>query len=121
MAFAGCALAQSGRYDDRGYGRGYYERERYRRDPVRDTIESLYLIEARARVDRHEANHLRRAVIDLTEFNNRLQRGRFDRGRLNEAIEHLRNLAQADQLHPRDRRRIAGHLNDLYRLRDSRW
>ncbi len=119
-------LAQAqGRYDDRGfgreYGRGGYGNDTYRRpyDPVRNTMETLYALENRARVDRHEANHIRRAVQELTEFAERRQRGRFDRGSLNEAIEHLRDLARADQLHPRDRGRVAAHLRDLYQLRDG--
>ena len=125
------AFAQpQGRYDDRrkddrgnsGFGRTYgnggdYGRRTY--DPVRASIDTLYAIEARARVDRHEVNHLRRAVRELTEFAERRQRGRFDRGSLNEAIEQMRNLAQADQLHPRDRSLIAANLRDLYRLRES--
>ena len=76
-------------------------------------------IEARARVDRHEENHIRRAVQELSEFQNRRQRGQFDRNSLNDALHHLRDLAQADQLHPRDRRIIAAHLNELYRLREG--
>ena len=73
----------------------------------------------RARVDRHEADHIRRAVRELTQFEERRQRGRFDRGSLNEAIENLRDLARADQLHPRIRERVASHLRDLYQLRDG--
>ena len=129
----GSGLVQAqGRYDehrsdDRGYGRGYAgrgnqgrgDRESYRRDPVRSTIETLYAIEARARVDRHEENHIRRAVKELSEFDRRRQRGQFDRDSLNDALHHLRDLAQADQLKPRDRRIIAAHLNELYRLREG--
>ena len=56
---------------------------------------------------------------ELTQFEERRQRGRFDRGSLNEAIENLRDLARADQLHPRIRERVASHLRDLYQLRDG--
>ena len=121
---SGLALAQ-GRYDDRGYGRGYgnsgrdYGRDSYRRDPVLSTIDTLYALNSRARVDRHEADHIRRAVRELTEFAERRRRGRFDHDSLNDAIHHLRDLAQADQLHPRDRSRVAAHLSDLYRLRED--
>ena len=116
-------LAQGqGRYDDRGFGRDYGRGgDSYRRsyDPVRSTIDTLYSLANRARVDRHEADHIQRAVQQLTEFAERRQRGRFDRGSLNEAIEHLRDLAHADQLHPRERGRVAAHLRDLYQLRDG--
>lgn len=114
-----------GRYDDRDfgrdYGRGGYGNDSYRRsfDPVRGTLDTLYSLGNRARVDRHEADHIRRAVRDLTQFAERRQRGRFDRGSLNGAIENLRDLARADQLHPRVRERVASHLRDLYQLRDG--
>lgn len=104
-------------YDRREYGRGF-GRESLRRDPVRSTIETLYSLDRRARVDRHEANHIRSAVRELTQFAERRDRGRFDRDSLNDAIDHVRDLARADQLHPRDRRRMADHLGDLYRLRE---
>lgn len=123
------AFAQpQGRYDDRnnsGFGRGYgrggdFGRDSYRRpyDPVRASLDTLFAIQSRARVDRHEANHIRQAVEELTEFADRRQRGRFDRNSLNDAIEHMRDLARADQLHPRDRSLIAASLRDLYRLRE---
>ena len=121
---ASAALAQ-GRYDDRefgrDYGRGGFGNDSYRRsfDPVRSTLDTLYSLGNRARVDRHEADHIRRAVRELTQFEERRQRGRFDRGSLNEAIENLRDLARADQLHPRIRERVASHLRDLYQLRDG--
>jgi hypothetical protein len=114
------------RYDDRGYGRGYGNsgRNEMRRggDPVRSVIDTLYQIERRTRADRHERDHMRNAVKELTQFDQRRMQGRFDRGSLNDAINHMRDLAQADQLHPRERSRIAAHLNDLYRLREGgRW
>jgi hypothetical protein len=122
------AAEAQGRYDDRGYGRGYGNNDRdFGRngrfaDPVRATINTLYSVEQRARVDNHERNHMRNAVEKLTRFDMNRQRGRFDQGALESAMRDLRDLAQADQLHPRDRSRIAAHLNDLYRMRGGgRW
>ena len=89
------------RYDDRGYGRSYgNDRDAYRRgqDPVRGAIATLYQLQSRARVDRHEQNHIREAAQELMQFEERRQRGRFDRGSLDDAIRHMRDLAQADQL-----------------------
>ena len=47
-------------------------------------------------MDRHEENHIRRAVKELSEFDSRRQRGQFDRDSLNDALQQLRELAQAD-------------------------
>lgn len=123
--FGGLVAAQAqGPYNDRGYGRGfgYNDRDRRSFDPVRATINTLYSVESRARVDHHERNHMRDAIQKLNRFDANRQRGRFDRGALDSALGDLRDLARADQLHPRDRSRIASHLNDLYRLREGgRW
>lgn len=112
------------RYGDRGFGRGYGRdagRDSYRRsyDPIRASLNTLFAVQSRARVDRHEARHFREAIEELNQFADRRQRGRFDRDSLNEAIDHMRDLARADQLHPRDRSLVAASLRDLYRLREA--
>lgn len=93
------------------------------RSPVAYMLRDIEQIARYSRVDRHEANHFREALDDLQRFDMRLQRGQFDRGRLNSAIHNLEHLAQAHQLHPRDRAVLRGHLSQLYRLRSNgyRW
>ncbi len=139
LALAGGAMAQVGyddrRYDDRrydnrgyggygdnrGFGRGYANNGRNGYDPVRATIGTLQGLQQRARVDRHEFNHMQQATEKLMRFDDQRMRGRFDRGALDSALGDLRDLAKADQLHPRDRQRIAGLVSDLYRLREYRY
>jgi hypothetical protein len=93
------------------------------RSPVAFMLRDIESIARRARVDRHEANHFREAFEDLRVFDMRMQRGQFDRGRLNGAIRNLEHLAQAHQLHPRDRSVLRAHLSELYRIRSGayRW
>lgn len=68
-------------------------------------------------IDSHERKHFERATRELLRFRQRWHEGRFDKGRLDEAIENIEDLAQARQLHPMDRRMLA---SDLYALREFR-
>jgi hypothetical protein len=110
-----------------GYGRddnyGAYGRQNRGGNPVRAAMRDLESIFRRARVDGHEADHFRRALRELAEFDQRAARGRFDRGSLNSALNNMADLAQAHQLHPRDRQVIARRMEDLRYLRDrgDRW
>lgn len=114
--------------DNRGYGNGGYGRdgnysgygrESRRGNPVTAAMRDLEMVFRRARVDNHEADHFRRALRELAEFDQRAALGRFDRGSLDRAVDNMANLAQADQLHPRDRQLIRRRMNDLRYLRDS--
>jgi hypothetical protein len=112
-----------GQRPDDGYsGRdGYYSRGRgggY--SPASRAIRDLESIASRSRVDRHEHKHFSRAIQELYTFEDRLRRGRFDKGRLDRAIGNINHLAQADQIHPRDRARLRGHLYELRRFRSRR-
>ncbi|HBY63841.1 MAG TPA: hypothetical protein DEH78_28785, partial [Solibacterales bacterium] len=44
-------------------------------------------------------------------------RGKFERGRLDGAIDHLKDIAGSDRVHPRERQAF---WNDIYALRDFR-
>ena len=102
----------NGRYDRDAYSNSY-GRESYRGNPVTAAMRDLESIFRRARVDGHEANHFRRALNELADFDRNARRGRFDRGSLNSALDNMGNLAQADQLRPRDRQIIRQRMNDL--------
>lgn len=111
-----------GGYGSGGYGNngsyGYYGRQPMRRDPVQAAMRDLNSIFRRARVDHHEANHFRRALDELNDFQRNAARGRFDRGSLNSALNNMGDLAKADQLHPRDRQIIRARMDDLYAMRN---
>jgi len=132
------ALAIPAAADDRrgnqryqGYGYGYGDRNGYDRDrdyggygpqyrnsnPVMAAMRDLEMVFRRSRVDNHEANHFRRALRELADFDRNARRGRFDRGSLDSAMDNMADLARADQLHPRDRQLIARRLQELNYLR----
>lgn len=102
---------------DDGYSR---DGGRYGRggDPVDGAIRELTSIFRRARVDRHEANHFQRAIAELDRFRAHAARGQFHREHLDRAIDDMRDLAQADQLHPRDRQVIGARIQDLRWVRN---
>jgi len=104
--------------DDRDFGNGY-GRQSMGGNPVRVTMRDLEMIFQRSRVDGHEANHFRRALSELADFDRNASRGRFDRGSLNSALDNMGDLARAHQLHPRDRQIIRQRMNDLRYLGNS--
>jgi hypothetical protein len=74
-------------------------------------------IARRSWTDRHNQKHFERALRELHRFQDRWAQGRFDRGRLDRAIDNLNHLAHARQIHPRDRAILQ---RDVYALRDFR-
>ena len=109
-------------YGDTGrYGGDY--RGDYRYDVVGRALADLDRAGSLRFADHHERRHWEDARKDLIRFQENRSRGRFDRGRLDGAIEHLSHLANARQLHPRDREMLARDLYDLraYRDRGGYW
>ncbi len=111
---AGCAGAQ---YRDPYYRGprpgGYYPRG----DVIGRVLSDLDSARSYSRVDGHERKHFDQARRDLLVFQDHCARGRFDKDRLDGAIENLHHLADSDQLHPRERRLLA---RDVEALRDFR-
>ena len=97
-----------GGYGDRGYGGSTV---------VSRTIGDLERVGARAFVDGHESRHFDRALNELYAFQHRARDGRFDKGRLDRAIDNIKHLAGARQLPPRNRELLR---RDLYELRQFR-
>ncbi len=56
----------------------------------------------------------------LSEFDRELRRDHFDKGKLDDAINDLKNVVQNNTLDPRDRDGLAADLSDLRTLRDLR-
>ena len=128
------AMAALPAFADDRWDRDRYERDRYARyDRGRDggwrqgsynvsivdrTMSDLRRIGSRNRMDGHERNHFERALYHLDRFRqNYARERRFDRSRLDDAIEHIADLSRARQIHPRDREVLS---RDLYALRDFR-
>jgi hypothetical protein len=95
--------------DDRGMGIGLVQR----------VVHNLEMAESRSFVHRHERSHFRDARKHLLKFNENWRRGRFDQGRLDRAMDDMRHLVRADQVHPQVRQVIARDLRDLQRFRSG--
>jgi hypothetical protein len=56
----------------------------------------------------------------LSEFDQELARGKFDKDKLDEAIDDVKNVVENNTLSPRDRDVLSGDLRDLRELRRTR-
>ena len=56
----------------------------------------------------------------LSEFDRELARGRFDKDKLDQAIDDVKNVVENNTLSPRDRDVLSGDLRDLRELRRAR-
>ena len=56
----------------------------------------------------------------LSEFERELKRGRFDKDKLDAAIDDLKNVVKNNTLESKDRDALAADLSDLRTLRDIR-
>ena len=114
-----------GQYRERG-DRYYRDRDDYGRGPAQGSspIDRVYndvqRVASRARVDHHERDHFERALNELSEFQYRWRDGRFETRHLDRAIDNLKDLARADQVHPRDRSILARDIQILRSFRESR-
>lgn len=99
-------------YPGRYPGGGRYERRAP--DPVGVALRDLQSIASHSYVDHHERNHFRHAIDDLSRFEYHASQRRFDHSKLSNALGHMEHLANARQIHPRDRDIIRGHMSRLY-------
>ena len=86
---------------------------------VNRAIEDLRHLERRDAFggeDRDRYNHAMRALAD---FDRSISENRFDRGRLDEAIEQLDHVTRSRMLEARERDRVLDDLRDLRRLREE--
>jgi hypothetical protein len=113
-------------YDDDDYDR---PRDRYRNDRfgygrntaslIGQVMSDIDRAASNARLDGHEARHFNEAVQKLQEFQSRWDRGKFDTGRLDKAIDNMQHLVNADRVHPRDRDILSRDLSALREFRSS--
>ncbi len=105
------------RYSDR-YSDGYYGRNSA--PLVGRVLADLDRARSYRFIDGHERKHLDQARKDLMRFESNWNRGRFDRDRLDGAIENIAHLVNSDQVHPRERQLLSRDMNALRSLRASR-
>lgn len=93
-------------------------RGRYSNAPVIDRVLSdIDRAGYNGYADRHERNRLENARRDLIRFQDNWARGRFDRDRLDSAIDNLHHVVDSGRIDPRARGLLA---RDMDILRDFR-
>jgi hypothetical protein len=95
-------------------GAGYYG------DVVPRVLSHLRGARSYRYVDNHDRRHFEDARRHLERFQSNWSRGRFDSGRLDDAIDNLKHLAQADRVHPRERAVFAEDIRALREFRARR-
>lgn len=117
----------NGHGNDGRRNRGWSDNYRYRDTApaanaiINRALRDLRTAASRNRVDSHERNHFSRAMYELQNMRGR--NAYIDPRRLDHVIDDMRDLAQAHQIHPRDRQMIARSLRDLQSLHryNDRW
>ena len=122
----------NGRYNDDRYSRQrrdnpsdrymYEDGNDHRRDHnslIGRVLTNLDNAAANAWLDGHERKHFEKAAKSLQAFEYRRAQGKFDRGKLDEAIQSLEHLANADRISDRDRDLLARDIQNLRQFRTS--
>ena len=118
IAALGLLLTAPGAFAQYGSDRGRYERGGYQREPldrVRADLDraarDLYYLSG------GEMRRFNKVREEIAEFQQKWERGRYDRHEMDEVIGSLQRVVDRNRLEPRDRDLL---LNDLSRLRDLR-
>ncbi len=75
---------------------------------------------ANSSTDGHERGHFATAQRSLLDFQSRWAQGQFDTGRLDRAVNSLKDLVNSNQVDPRDRSVLSSDLAALRQFRASR-
>ncbi len=89
------------------------------REIVDRTMDDLRHIERQNAFAGEDRDRYERAMRSLSDFDRSVSEGRFDRGKLDEAIEHVDHVMKSKMLDPRERDRVMDDLRDLRRLREE--
>ncbi|HKW98692.1 MAG TPA: hypothetical protein VJN43_13225 [Bryobacteraceae bacterium] len=99
------------------YSQGRYDRAR---DLVSRVQNDLRRAEHFTPPNGKERERYFNAQHHLSQFDRALARGRFDKDKLDEAIDDVKNVVENNTLSPRDRDMLSGDLRDLRELRRTR-
>ena len=93
---------------------GYHYQQRW---PVDETIQHLKSVAAHNTYSNHEMERYDHAMTHLSQFAEKFQTGRFDRGKLDRGIDDLRNVLNHNPMDGRARDLLNNDLNELHRFR----
>jgi hypothetical protein len=103
-----------GQYDRPYADRDYARQDRGLFDKARMDLDHASAYPYASRGDRKRFDEARRELFD---FESRFDQGRYERHELDEAIDRIQKVVNANSLDPRDRGALA---DDLRRMRDYR-
>jgi hypothetical protein len=96
----------------------FAQEENYREERLCATVEAdIQHSEGYTRSKGKDRERADNALRHLSDFDSAFQRGKFDKGKLDQAIDDVKNLADNNPMGPEDRRLL---LEDLRRLREFR-
>jgi hypothetical protein len=107
-ALAAVGVSLFGRDDDRA------------RDMVARVQNDLQRAAEFTRNNEKERERYHNVQNHLSEFDRELRRGNWDKGKLDQAIDDLKNVVKNNTLESHDRDSLATDLSDLRTLRDTR-
>ncbi len=67
-----------------------------------------------------ETERYQKAQQRLSDFDRKLSKGKFDKGKLDEAIDHVKEVVEHNTLSPEARDALTLDLRDLRQLRETR-
>ena len=105
LVFSGLPTQAQGRYEEA-------------RTLVMRTQEDLKRAEGFTREKKDERERIENALRRLSDFDRSLSKNKFDKDRLNEAIEDLKNMIDHNTLAVEDRDALRQDLQDLRALRE---
>lgn len=103
------------------FGRSYWNsRSYYSPAPVSQTIRHLHQIAAYSSSTGRERKRFDNAIRSLYQFQDRYHRQRFDKDKLDQAIEDVQNIVNHNRLHPQARNLLWSDLGQLRGFRANR-
>jgi hypothetical protein len=90
------------------------------RDLVSRVQSDLQRAEDFTRTNEKERNRYENVQHHLSEFDRELRRDHFDKGKLDDTIDNLKDVVKQNTLESHDRDALAADLSDLRTLRDVR-
>ena len=90
------------------------------RDTVQRTQDDLAHVRGQGARSDKERERLDNARKHLSDFDRNLSKNRFDKGRLDSAIDDVKNVVENNTLEARDRDALTTDLADLRRIRTMR-